>query len=204
MQAAIFFCNLQNKKWKHINQILNKRFILWKIYDWSCCVKTTKDFTFIKCIFHPKFNMLANYLASFVYTFNFLLIKMQEMTFWRKISNRRVKVCPSPNIKYSNNEITCSSQLTIIWTRKTNRGKIENGIKCKTHIDKSKRKNKIRCSKHTNRSRIESGIRWRRHIDRGRINNKIKCKRNNINYRIMHKKINWKTRIQRNILLIKV
>jgi hypothetical protein len=37
--------------------------------------------------------------------------------------------------------------------------RIENGIKCKTHIDKSKRNNIIRCSKHTNRGRIKSGIR---------------------------------------------
>jgi hypothetical protein len=109
--------------------------------------------------------------------FNFLFIKIQKMTFWRKISNRRGRVYPFPNIRSSNNEIIGSSLLIIIWTRNTNRGKIKNGVKCKTHIDRSRRENIIKCSGHTNKGRIENGIKWKKHIDKSRIKNKIRCKK---------------------------
>jgi hypothetical protein len=126
------------------------------------------------------------------------------VTFQKRIPNRKITVCPFPNIRSNIHEITRSSQLTIIWIRNTYKGRIENGIKCGTHIDKSRKENKIRCSRHNNRSRIGNVIRRGKHIDICRTKKKIKCRRNNINHRKMHKIINWRTWTKRNIILIKV
>jgi hypothetical protein len=102
----------------------------------------------------------------------------------------RVMVYPFPNIRSRNHEITSSSQLIIIWIRNTNKGRIENGIKCRTHIDRSRKENKIRCSVHINRKRIGNGIRRGIHIDIGRTKKRMKFRKHNINCRRMHKRIN--------------
>jgi hypothetical protein len=126
------------------------------------------------------------------------------MIFQKKIPNKRITVCPFLDIRSNIHEIPSSSQLTIINIRNTHRGRIENGIKCGTHIDRSRRKSKLKCSRHNNRSRIGNVIRWGKHIDICRTKKKIRCRLNNINYRRMHKRINWRTWTGRNIILIKV
>jgi hypothetical protein len=67
-------------------------------------------------------------------------------------------VCPFTNIRPNNHEILSSSQLIIIWTRNTNKGRRENGIKCKTHTHGSWRENRVRCTRHNNIGKTMNGI----------------------------------------------
>jgi hypothetical protein len=100
-----------------------------------------------------------------------------------------MKVCPFPNIGSSNHEITGCNQLTIIWTRNTDKGRTKNGIKCKRHTDRNKRENKIKCKRHNNKGRIGNGSNEEDTLIE-LPKNKIRCIRNNINHKRMHKKIN--------------
>jgi hypothetical protein len=56
--------------------------------------------------------------------------------------------------------------LIIKWTKNTDIGRKNNGIKCKTHTNNSRTENGIRCRRHINPGRIKNGIKWKKHIDK--------------------------------------
>jgi len=92
------FCNLQNKRWQHIHKVFNQPFIFKQINNKFCCVKTTKQFPFIKRIFHPKFGIFAHFSTSLVDIFHFLIIKLKKPKFSNWLPNRRHTISPFNNL----------------------------------------------------------------------------------------------------------
>ncbi len=136
---------MQNKSWKHIHHILNKKFIFWKISNWSCCIKPWKTLHSSNTFFTQNLTcLLPLWLLLLTFSTSFF-IKIQKTTL-QNIPNRRFRVYPLSRFRSKNHET--------IRTRNRNQLTIKKG---NTYIS-YKRQHTVMCTWNTNRSRTQQNL----------------------------------------------
>jgi hypothetical protein len=143
IKIVIFLYNLQNKWWYHIHKILDWTFNFKQINNRFCCVKTTKQLSFIEHILCPKFNLLAHCSTSLVNIFH-LLINLKKPRFRHWFPNRKLTIVLSATsclkgiltwIRKEDVKITTSKlEWKLEWSTK---GGIKEGTKIKTSLQGS-------------------------------------------------------------------